>query len=518
MNGSARLEELVLSPEQRVAFLERVRVGVSAEDYRHIESLCQLAATIGRDNLSKLRHLLFGRKTETTDRVCPVVAPASAPKLRPKGHGRCAAAGYTGARWIDVHHPSLHQAQRCPHCQKGCLRAQPRRGVLLRITGSPPISATGWSLEKLRCDTCGDVFTAPTPPEAGTSKHDESVAVTVALLRYGSGMPHYRLARLQASLGVPLPESTQWELLVPLFQTALPIFEELLRQTAQSPVLHNDDTSMRILDLRRPGSATAAQIDPDRKGTFTTGIVGSVGEHAVVLFMTGWHHAGENLGQVLQHRARQLPAPIQMADALSRNTCGEFESLLANCLSHGRRQFVPLATNFPEQVRFVLEQIREVYRADAQTKKLQLSAQERLLHHQTHSKPVMDQLHQWMNQQLEQKHVEPNSGLGQALHYMLNHWGPLTLFLRQPGAPLDNNICERSLKMAILHRKNSLSYKTVNGARTGDLFMSLIHTCRLNQINPFHYLMALAKHPQKVKTQPQDWLPWNYPLPTTDSS
>lgn len=523
MNWPELLEELVLNQPQRDAFLGRMRVQVGPEDYRHIESLCQLALTIGKDNLSKLQHLLFGRKTETTDRVCPVVGsvvestPPATPKPPPKGHGRCGARHYTGAHWIQVSHPSLQKGQRCPSCRKGSLRTQRRRGVLLHIKGSPPISATGWSLEKLRCDTCGEVFTAPAPPEAGTTKYDESVAVTVAVLRYGSGMPHYRLARLQQSLGVPLPESTQWELLVPLFQLALPIFEELLRQTAQSPVLYNDDTSMRILELRRPGNATAAQIDPERKGTFTTGIVGSVGDHPVALFMTGWRHAGENLAQVLQHRGGQLPRPIQMCDALSRNTCGEFDSLLANCLGHGRRQFVPLATNFPEQVRFVLEQIREVYRVDAQAKKLALNAPERLLLHQTHSKPIMDKLRQWIDEQLERKKVEPNSGLGQAMGYLLRHWEALTLFLRQAGAPLDNNICERALKMAILHRKNSLSYKTLNGAQTGDLFMSLIHTCRLNTVNPFEYLLAIATHPQAVQLGPQDWMPWNYPKPATTS-
>lgn len=512
------LEELVMSPEQRDAFLARMRVQVDREDYRRIETFCQLATTLGKDNLSKLRHLLFGRKTETTDRVCAIAsAPEPAPKSPPKGHGRCGARHYTGARWIEVRHPSLQQGQRCPQCQQGSLR-QRARGVVLRIQGCPPISATGWNLEKLRCDTCGEVFTAPAPPEAGTTKYDDSVGVTVAVLRYGSGMPHYRLARLQQSLGVPLPESTQWELLVPLFQSALPIFEELRRQTASSPVLYNDDTSMRILELRRPGSATAAQIDPERKGTFTTGIVGNVGQYSVALFMTGWQHAGENLAQVLQHRSAQLPPPIQMCDALSRNTCGEFDSVLANCLGHGRREFVPLAASFPEQVRFVLEQIREVYRADAQTRQLGLTAQERLLHHQTHSQPVMDKLHQWMSQQLEQKQVEPNSGLGQAIGYLLRHWEALTLFLRQPGAPLDNNICERALKMAILHRKNSLSYKTLNGARTGDLFMSLIHTCRLNKVSPYDYLLAISKHPEQVKARPRQWLPWNYPKVEADSS
>ena len=127
----------------------------------------------------------------------------------------------------------------------------------------------------------------------------------------------------------------------------------------------------------------------------------------------------------------------------------------------------------------------------------------------------MDHLHRWMNQQLEQKKVEPNSGLGQALGYMLRHWEPLTLFLRQAGAPLDNNVCERALKMAILHRKNSLSYKTLQGAQTGDLFMSLIHTCRLNGVNPFEYLLAVATHAEAVKLGPQAWMPWNYPKPAT---
>lgn len=98
---------------------------------------------------------------------------------------------------------------------------------------------------------------------------------------------------------------------------------------------------------------------------------------------------------------------------------------------------------------------------------------------------------------------------------MLRHWKPLTLFLRQAGAPLDNNICERALKMAILHRKNSLSYKTLNGARTGDLFMCLIHTCRLNGVNPFDYLMAIATHPEAVQLIPKAWLPWNYPRSPT---
>lgn len=522
MTPPFQFTEVTLSEAERDALLERVRAALSAEDYRLIEgmthALAALLARVREDptlTLRKLRHLLFGPRTEKTDQVCPPAAPPApaspGPKPKRKGHGRTKAKDYTGARWVSVPHPQLQAGKRCPQCSQGTLRAQPTPAILLRIVGSPPIAATGYRLERLRCDACGVVLTAPAPPEAGTQKYDPSVGATVALLRYGTGMPHYRLARLQRSLGVPLPESTQWEVMQPLVQAAQPILDTLITQAAQSPLIHHDDTTMRILDLRRAGSATAAQIDPERKGTFTTNLLAYVDVHPVALFFTGWQHAGENLAEVLRQRAAERGPPIQMCDALARNLCPELETLVAHCLSHGRREFVSLADKFPAECRHVLEALGEVYRVDAQAREQGLSAAQRLAHHQTHSQPLLEQLQAWMRRQLDDKRVEPNSGLGEALGYMLRHWEPLTLFLRQAGAPLDNNIAERALKMAILHRKNSLSYKTAHGAHTGDLFMSLIHTCRLNGVNPFDYLLAIATHAETAKLVPQAWLPWNYP-------
>jgi len=172
--------------------------------------------------------------------------------------------------------------------------------------------------------------------------------------------------------------------------------------------------------------------------------------------------------------------------------------------------FVEVVDDFPDQCRFVVESVRDVYRVDAQAKEQKLSDAARLALHQEQSRPVIDRLHTWMKEQFEQRKVEPNSGLGQAITYMLKRWEPLTRFLEVPGAPLDNNICEQALKMAVLHRKNSMSYKTLNGARVGDIYMSLIHTCELNRVNPFEYLLALQEHSQDVGKDPTRWLPWNY--------
>jgi len=243
---------------------------------------------------------------------------------------------------------------------------------------------------------------------------------------------------------------------------------------------------------------------------FTSGIVSILGGHRIALFFTGHRHAGENLAAVLQQRAAELDRPLQMCDALSRNIPKELQTILAHCLAHGRRQFVDVAVNFPDECLYVLTILKDVYANDAKAKDQGMSPKQRLHFHQENSGPKRDALHAWLTAQLEERKVEPNSGLGEAITYMLKHWEELTLFLRQSGAPLDNNICEQALKKAILHRKNAYFYKTENGARVGDLFMSLIHTCELNSVNPFEYLTELHKHVNELSLGPGDWMPWNY--------
>jgi hypothetical protein len=216
------------------------------------------------------------------------------------------------------------------------------------------------------------------------------------------------------------------------------------------------------------------------------------------------------MADLLKQRQAHLPLPVQMCDALSRNTPETFKAILANCLAHGRRKFVEVAVNFPDQCQYVLETLAQVYKNDKIAKDRRLTPGQRLSFHQQRSSRLMKDLKNWLNEQLDQKKVEPNSGLGQAITYMLKHWKPLTAFLRVRNAPLDNNICERALKKAILHRKNALFYKTEHGAQVGDLFMSLIHTCNLAKVNPFDYLTALQKHSSNLAKHPDRWMPWNY--------
>jgi transposase len=520
--------------------LQHARPALTEAEYQQLkaalDTLVYLTQLLENKNttIGRLRQILFGASTEKTATVLKSLVAAgnttpdsnrtaspkgndsglSPPASMPprEGHGRNGAKDYPGAVTIPVTHPDLSAGLPCPECQRGKLYEFTPAGMLVRVTGQAPLAATVYELQKLRCNLCLEVFTAEPPAGVGPEKYDAGAASMIALLKYGSGLPFHRLQGLQDSLGVPLPASTQWQIIEKTAALVKPAFEELIRQAAQGDIVHNDDTAMKILahmgEAKDEDSARAQSSE--RRGTFTSGIVSIRAGHTIALFFTGHKHAGENLADVLAKRAAELGPPIQMADALARNFTGPLKTIVANCIAHARRKYVQVAPHFPEECRFVLEILAAVYKNDAWCKEQRLSPEQRLHFHQTHSRPLMTTLETWLSEQFAQRQVEPNSSLGGAIDYMRKHWPELTLFLRQAGAPLDNNVCEQVLKRAILHRKNALFFKTDNGAQVGDTFMSLIHTCGLVKANAFDYLTTLQQHSAELASKPEQWLPWNY--------
>lgn len=483
-----------------------------------IETVCFLSRLVQQKatSIQRLLRLIFGARTEKTSTVLKHSSPEAATgtaKAKRKGHGRRAATAYWGAKKVPVSHGQLKAGDVCPGCTNGKLYDTRRPAVLLYLHAQPVIAGTVFELEKLRCALCGKLFSATAPAEAGQEKYNANVAPMLAVMRYGYGMPMNRLEQMQQDFGVPLPAGTQWELMHAHAQELGPVFEEFQSQAAGADVFYNDDTTARILSLEkqiREAEVPAAGNTKQRTGIFTTGIIATREHRTFALFFSGGQHAGENLQDVLDRRAADLATPIQMCDGLSRNKPLTAATLMANCNSHGRRGFVAVADAFPQECAHVLETVQQIYKHDEQTRREAMSDEQRLSFHQQHSAPLMDALKLWMEEKIENKHVEPNSSLGEAIAYMLKHWQPLTLFLRQPGAPLDNNICERALKTSIRHRNNSLFYKTENGAHVGDLFMSLVHTCRLARVNPFDYLTTLRRYAHRLRDGPAGWMPWNY--------
>ncbi len=471
------------------------------------ETIKFLSKAVGTKNaqVQKLLRLLFGTFDEKTQKVLKEKKERKTADKEAGGHGRNGADSYVGADIVEISHQSLQEKDRCPACGKGKLYIL-EPGTIIRITGNAPLAAKVYELERLRCNLCGQVFTATAPEYIGDAKYDAASGAIIALLKYGCGLPFYRLESLQESLSIPMPASTQWEIVQKVADSIDPVYRQLVRQAAQGEILYNDDTIAKILSRMNVSDDKKGR----RKGIFTSGILSVAGSVKIALFFTGHNHAGENLSGVLEKRNASLGPPIQMCDGLSRNIPKEFKTILSNCIVHARRKFVEINESFPKECEFVLKTLEKVYANDAYTKEMGMNPEERLKYHQQNSTAYMEKLKVWLAAQLDEKNIEPNSALGGAISYMLRHYKAMTLFLREPKAPLDNNLCEQILKKAILHRKNSLFYKTEYGAYVGDLFMSLIFTCNLCEVNPYKYLKALQENSHLIADNPEKWMPWNY--------
>jgi transposase len=501
---------------------------------RLLRTVIFLINLLQRKNLSirKLREMVFGPRTEkrkgqgadsgekleAKQEDVPDAAQSDDPKAierdssqsagqAPKqGHGRRAAAAYPGARRVKCRSAQYRAGDRCPDrlCQ-GRLYDLEEPKVLHQFTGQPLIAATQFEREVLRCWSCQERYTAPLPEGVKEERYDATADATIALMKYGAGLPFYRQSGVQAMCGVPLGEATMWERCESVADAGLGVFLLLRRMAAGGEVIHTDDTRVRILSCLKEDEGKKKE---ERRATNTSGMVVKVGDRKIALYVSGRRHAGENLDELLKQRRAGVPKPIQMSDALAANWSGKEEVIAAKCLAHARRKVFELAELYPSECEVVLEAVGQVYKFEAQT--AGMSAMDRLAYHQQHSGPVMAELKEWIERQFCERQVEPNSSLGKALQYWRNHWPELTTFLREVGAPLDNNPAEQALKRVVLSRKNSLFYKTEHGASVGDILQSLIESCRLNGINAWDYLVTVVRNKAAARRNPQMYLPWTY--------
>lgn len=540
-----RPEEVQLSREEGEALLARLEANtLTAEDRRVLGKVLTFyfwllfALREAKLSLKRLKVVVFGEKpkkpkppasgespsggsggaNESQRKVSQGgQAPVSPPEKRlpPPGHGRQGAAVYRAAQTVACRHEELAVGERCPACGRGWLYRLPP-GVEMRLDGNALLSAVRYELEKLRCSAWGQIFTAAVPAAAGTEKY--TARAVLALARYHLGLPWHRLEGFQALVGVPVPDATQWEQGEIVGDCAHPIFKCLEKLAAQGEVIFQDDTPQRVLALMEENQQARAQAHAqgktqvgERTGMQTTALIAQVGPRRICLYYTGRRHAGENLERLLAQREPGRDKPLVMSDALSRSNAEEAGLIRCHCLAHGRRKFTELAEDFPAESAVVVDALKLVYDHEAEVREKQLSAEERLGYHQTYSAPVLTTLKGWLEHQTEQRLVEPNSSVGKAIAYLLDHWETLTRIVQVPGAPLDNNVAERALKLCIRQRKNSLFYATEHSAYIASVLTSVIATCGQAGVNALDYLVAVQEHRREVCTNPGAWLPWNYP-------
>lgn len=397
----------------------------------------------------------------------------------------------------------------CPHrCGGKMYEYDPQNPrVLIRIKGQNFADVYKYTVERLRCNLCDHFVQADIPSEVGSEKYDASFKSWLIVQKYFVAVPFYRQENFQKMLNFPLPDATQWDLVEQAAGSCYIVFDELKYCAANGNLIHLDDTTLRIQEVIQ---ALKANPDTKRKGMFTTGFISEYEGHRVALFLNGTNHAGENLAAILKKRDENKPSIIQMCDALSRNIANGIQTIVANCMSHAFRKFEELLDYFPLPCITIMKLLSQVYDEDEKTKNM--SYDERLLHHQKFSQPTIDTLQLYLQCLVDERRVEPNSELGTAIRYMQKHWHKLTRFLSVSGAPIDNNILERALKIAIRNRKAAFFYRSTYSANIGGMLTSLIYTCHLAGENPHHYLTTIQQYSKQVNQAPRAWLPWNYKL------
>jgi hypothetical protein len=495
---------------------------------RLLRTVMVLVNLLQRKNMSikRLRDLIFGRHTEKRkaagkgkeekpegDEAIDSVKESNRSeksqcegRAAAKGHGRRATHQYRGARRVECRHEQYRGGVQCPDgACPGRLYDTRRPNLFIQFSGQPILAGTIFEREVLRCSACQERYVASLPEGVSEKRYEASADVAIVLAKYGAQLPFYRLAQMQESCGVPVSESVMFERSEQVADRVLPVYLALKQEAANGEVIHTDDTAVKILSCLKEDQEEEAK----RRATNTSGMVVKTRDgDLIALYASGRRHAGENLDRLLDERDEELGPPIQMADALAANWTGKHLRIEAKCWAHARRKFIEIEESFPVACGVVLEAIGKVYGHEAET--AGMSAADRLKHHQEKGAPVIAALYEWIEQQFRERLVEPNSSLGQALRYLQRHRKGLTKFLSLVNIPLDNNPAERALKPAVLMRKNAMFYKTEHGASISDLLMSLIESCRLNEVNAWDYLLTLLSRTAEVRSNPRAFLPWNY--------
>lgn len=414
-------------------------------------------------------------------------------------------------------HPLIDytRGQNCPACQVGKLyKVDP--ATFVRITGQAPLAATRHVLERMRCNGCGAYYTAELPQQhrddgAVNQYFGYSARALIVINKYFTGVPFFRQQSLQQIFGFPVSTSAQFEQCDALSAACVPIVSHLIQLAGGAEWFALDDTGNRILEEKGKSIPDRRTQKPrHRTGIYTSAVIAELAsKRTVLLFKTNIGHAGEWLDEILKWRPVGVAPPIIMSDALNRNTPSVIDEYhWSKCNCHARREFD--TSHGMEQADWVIKQYAKIWHNDTHCASEQYSPEQRLVWHREHSLPTMQAIRSQCRQWLDSGEIEVNSAMGKACQYFENHYEGLSAFCRLENAKIDNNDVERTLKLIIRSRKNSLFYKTQNGADVGDTLISLMATAVHAGVNVLEYLIAIQQNEYEVGRNPGRWLPWNY--------
>ena len=403
---------------------------------------------------------------EQRDRLRAAKTPDAKPK-RP-GHGR---------RELPDHLPREVVRHEIPPEQRACPGCGQER-VEIGCESSEQLEYVPASFKvlvhervKYACRGCQEhvAIAAPAPKPIEKGLPGPGLLAHTTLAKYGDHLPLYRLEDIAARSGIVLRRSTLCDWIARAAELAEPLYRHMIGRVLASQVLHTDDTTVKMLDPPRES----------RTARFW-GYLGDSGHPYVVYRFT-------------ESRKRDGPATFlaTFEGYLQADAYGGYDGIYSGgrvrevaCWAHARRKWDQARTTDPARSHHVLALIQQLYRIERDAKGL--TPEEKRAIRQKHSLPILTELEAWL--EAERPHLLPKSPAGQAATYVRNQWAALNRYCESGLLSIDNNAAERAMKPCAIGRKNWLFVGSRTGGERAAVLLSLVQSCKHNQVEPWAYL------------------------------
>lgn len=313
-----------------------------------------------------------------------------------------------------------------------------------------------------------------------------SLLAYILISKYQYALPLYRLEQMFANYGIEISRKTMADWVIRCAQLLLPIFQHLKQIQLQQPVIHADETPVKVIhnDKQKSymwvyctGTDSPAQdrpikstvlydFHPSRAGVCVQNYLGDYSGFLQVDGYAGYEHT---------------------------------QATLVGCMAHARRKFIEAQKAQPKgktgKADWAVNHIQKLYALESRIKGL--PAEDKLLHRREHAVPLLEELKRWLDKSLLT--VAPKTALGTALAYCERQWHKVTRYAQDGRLNIDNNRAERAIKPFVIGRKNWLFSNTERGAAASAMIYSIVETAKANGINVEAYLQMLLEELPKMQ-------------------
>lgn len=327
--------------------------------------------------------------------------------------------------------------------------------------------------QKYRCRCNGNVLTAPGPTKLiPGGRYSVDFAVHSAIAKFCDHLPLERQVRQMARQGVTITSQTLWDQHAALAKHLEPTWKALCREALLQQVLHVDETGWRMMGLSH-SKWTLFGLTSPRLAAYH--LVPSKSAATARKILKGFR------GTLVVDGFSVYPIVAEL----------EKNIRIAHCWVHADRKFKEAQDPAPA-IAEIRSLIAKLYKIEREVEGVfpgdEVAQEKRRQLRQEMSAPLIRQIQEWAFAQGGLR----RSPFGKAVRYMLKHWNGLTLFLKDPQIPLDNNAAERILRGPVVGRKNFYGNRSKRGAKVAAILYSLIETAKLNGIEPASYLRKAA--------------------------